>query len=236
MSHILKISILAGLLTGLSCQTTYSNPCSFLNQLSSRNGVIAAVGIGAGLFLGYKAIRWAYQKSQHYVENKIIDETVDALVLALTTNATLQRLPQEERERAFRKKAKLINMRKRMLNRLINHVADTTNGLSEAHRTLLQEDIELVKAIFTVVDLVRTQNPYEKEYAEASILDTAIENTVMNSIILMSKPENECTPKELSQKQQKAVRRDKIIAKLKGRIRSIWLQKIARSVVLLNLL
>ncbi len=154
-----------------------------------------------------------YKISQNYIENKIINETVESLSLALTPNSTISRLPAKEEEKAFRKKAWLINLRKRVIAQINTKIQD--NNLSYNHRIALSNSLQTISAACHAIDNLRTTNPYEQEYLEASRLDQIIENKLINSIILRFKPNNECTQAELLQKKEIDKRRTLIVSRLK---------------------
>lgn len=185
---------------------------------------VAAIGLGA--YATYKIAFFCYNQFNEYIENKIITEAADNFILAVTSNYTLQKLPVEQREKAFRRKARLIGMRKRIINDLKQKLSDSANNFSSEHRKLLQEKIALADTLFAGIDLARTENPYEDEYGTASTIDAFIESKIINSIILTCKPKEECSIDELTQKQKIEARRTKIVQKASSKISSIWGKKL----------
>lgn len=174
-----------------------------------------SAGILAGM-TGYTLGKYLYAKYTAYVNNKIINETVDALYLSITLNNTIEKLPQSEREQAYRKKAQCINARKRVIVQLTD--IEKQASLSKQHSASLHKLLYRTSKIFNLVDSIRTQNPYEQDYIVASRLDKIVENSLIKSIILNLKPENECTQAELTKKQELAHRRSIIEHKLKNKI------------------
>ncbi|MDT8413652.1 MAG: hypothetical protein RQ875_14390 [Vicingaceae bacterium] len=153
------------------------------------------IGFGVvAVIAGYAAGTFIYKAYKCYLENKIINETVDALFLSLTLNSTLAKLPKEEQEKAFRKKAWLISMRKRIISQL-----QQQKTLSKEHKAALNKALNNAYLAFNIVDLF-SKNPYEQDYVNASFLDTMIENNIINSILLQFKPNAECNQEELTKK------------------------------------
>lgn len=204
---------------------------TFIDKCCSRNGLIALASCAAVGYLGYKF----YYQGKEYLENKIIDETVDAIVVGLTPVSSLNGLPNEEREKVLRKKARLINMRKRVLVKLNDQIIDTSNSLSQLHRDAIQEDIYNAKTAFIIIDAFRIKNSYEKDYIVASKLDQYIEDNIVSSIILVKKPDVECTQQELNEKQAKEQCKAKIVAKLQRKVNAIILGQLIQSALLFNL-
>lgn len=196
-----------------------------LNEITATD-VAKAATIGLGAYATYKLAFFCYNQFNEYIENKIITEAADNIVLAVTSNYTLQKLPEEQREKAFRAKARLIGMRKRILNDLKQKLSDPANSFSSEHRKLLQEKITVADILFAAVDLVRIENPYEDEYETPTTMDAFIESKIINSIILTCKPKEECSTDELTQKQKIEARRAKIVQKAQAQITSIWAKKL----------
>ncbi|MDR3550705.1 MAG: hypothetical protein P4L31_04785 [Candidatus Babeliales bacterium] len=174
-----------------------------------------SAGILAGI-TGYTIGKYLYAKYTAYVNNQIINETVDALYLSITLNNTIEKLPQSEREQAFRNKARYINIRKRVIAQLEDIAKQ--KSLSQEHHIALDNRLNRISFLFKCVDGMRNQNPYEDEYSVASRFDKIIEKNIINSIILNLKPDNECTQEEFTKKQALADRRSIISDKLQERI------------------
>lgn len=216
-----KIIIKFGFLTGLLFSLSSLNTQCFLDQVPavlSSNKIINVAAAAAGIFVGYKLVMFSYDQGKKYLESKIINETVDAITLALTRNSTIDTWPAVQKENALRKKAQLINMRKRVLAVLTDKVSDNSRELSQEHRNLLAYEVKRANNFFSIVDVVRKENPYEKEYEVASLVDQTIESYIISSIILELKPNAECTQKELNEKQTKMERKAKILAKLEHKV------------------
>ena len=196
---------------------------------------IAAVGtvvVGAGYALG----KFAYNKYKQYMKNRIIDESVEAVVLACTPNLKLSLLPEQARQDALRKKARLINIRKRVVTKLSEAVTHGSTFSSDDHRYALQKNMQYAETAFKLVDAIRFENPYEKEYTVASYVDTVVEKNVIDSLMLASKPDKECSSAELRKKQEIAQRREVILGKLKDRVSIVVLNKLISSTLVLQLL
>ena len=194
---------------------------------TQRNLIVAGCCAAAG-YAGYQF----YQYSKEYVENRIVEETIQAIEVGLTPVSALDVLSSQDREAALRKKAQLINMRKRVMAALTTQI-DT---LSNQHKEIIQKDLVRAKKAFSIIDLFRKHNPYEKEYTIATSFDSLVENNIVSSIILTTKPDNECTQKELVEKQKKAERKAKILAKLAGRINALILAQLMQSTFLFNMI
>lgn len=201
----------------LSMQPAQSMTSYVPTQVSYKTPLIAVI-LAASAYIGYEAAVIGNKKIQEYVENKIVDTAVDAIVLMFTKNSTLQKLPAKKQEAALRKKARLINIRKRVLIQLNEKLEDTDHKLSSAHYDNLHGKVKMANIAFAIIDAVREENPYEKEYAQAGAIDKIIETKIIESIILETKPDSECTPGELKEKEIKAVRRAKILEKLKSHL------------------
>lgn len=199
---------------------------SLSKYLTKNNALIAGSCLAAG-YAGYKL----YHYGQEYLENRIIDEAVDAIQTGLTPVYTLQNMPAHKREEILKKKARLINIRKRIMAQLDRHV-NGASALSPQHKETIQEDLKLAKTACKLIDAVRTSNPYEAEYTQASTIDQIIEKNIINSILLVTKPDNECTQKELQQKKAKEIRKAKIVEKLKGKAYTVATKAILSSIVM----
>lgn len=217
-SIMLIFSVMAtqpmSLLPSIQEATTYATEHPIIATTSG----LALATVGA--FAGYKLLNLCHDQFKQHIENKIVEQAANNIVLALTTNRTLQLLPAKEREEAFRNKAHLINRRKNVLA-LLNATLKL-GTLSPTHHKNLDDKLELANTVFTIVDLFRGENPYEKEYEGANLYDTFIENKIVDSIILSCKPTEECTPDELKLKTEIEARREKIIENVSNKVGVLW--------------
>lgn len=209
------------------CDTQTPQPSSFE---MSRNQVIIAVIGAAALFGGFKIAQYLINQSKNYIDQKIEDEIVETITLACTTNGSIEKLPQQEKEAALKKKAWFINVRKRILVKLNTLLNSSTNLLSASHHTVLKATIASAQSIFSLVDLVRSTNPYENDYETPSYVDLAIEDQIIDSILLMSKPNAECTQAELAKKAAGKPRQARIAARLKSKVNKLIIDKILKLV------
>lgn len=202
------------LLPSIQEATTYATEHPIIATTSG----LALATVGA--FAGYKLFNLCHDQFKQHIENKIVEQAADNIVLALTTNKTLEMLPAKKREEAFRNKAHLINMRKRVLATLNTKLKN--DPFSPVHHKNLDDKLELANTVFTIVDLFRTENPYEKEYVNPTMYDTFIEDKIVDSIILSCKPTEECTPDELKLKTEIEARREKIIENVSNKVGVLW--------------
>jgi hypothetical protein len=217
-SLMLIFSVMAtkpmSLLPSIQEATTYATQHPIIATTSG----LALATVGA--FAGYKLLNLCHDQFKQHIENKIVEQAANNIVLALTANKTLQLLPESERVQAFKDKAHLINMRKRVLVTLNTTLKN--DPFSPVHHKNLDDKLELANTVFTIVDLFRTENPYEKEYANPTMYDTFIENKIVDSIILSCKPTEECTPDELKLKSEIEARREKIIENVSNKVGVLW--------------
>lgn len=138
-------------------------------------------------------------------------------------------------EKDFRDKARFISMRKNIMEKLQKQIPSIQN---DAHRSILDTEYKLATDLFNKVDQYRdnrksekseleryytTVDRYEKEYqGSMSIrrsIDQIIEDRLVASIILFTKPDSQCSPQELAQKKVNQERRieigQKVMQKLK---------------------
>lgn len=233
----MKKFLLSTLLFATLIDTPATHAISSFDSISSTVADLspfAKVGTGAlAVAAGYTASILAYNSYQQYVENKIINETVEALFLSITLNSTIKKLPKTEREEAFRKKARLINLRKRIIARLEDVITNET--LSAEHTAALNQNLQKALKAFALIDKIRNENPYEQEYAVASQLDQMIENNLINSILLRFKPDTECTQQERAKKQELTNRRSIIKQKLQDKIANVWSANIMQMLIITQL-
>lgn len=169
------------------------------------------------LILEYSSAKYFNNnKSRNYIENKIVDEAVDYLALIFTLNSTIEKLPQKERENLLRQKAWLLNIRRRIINKLKDII--NKPNLSEEYRFRLNGSLQKISKAFDLIDNLKEENIYEKEYKDPSWFDKIIENNIIESILSCFKPDPECTQKELQKKQEATKRIFNIISKLKNKV------------------
>lgn len=212
MNFLKKLTLLS-IITGTSTQAL-----SPLQRKLILGGGLTAIGVLA--YFGIPRIKaWAKAK----VEEKIVDETVKALKLVLTwDNSGLK-------PEALREKARLIQMRMRIMDALNNETK--SQKLSVEHRKALSAMVTLAIPAFKFVDKYRSPIADEENFKTASIKDEFIESKIVESIILSYKPDAECTKKELQKKQEAIVRQEKITQHL-----LLWIeQKKENASLLLNI-
>lgn len=176
---------------------------------------VSAVGLYSGKLI--------VDQIKRYIEDRLVDEVLDMLALEFTPNFQIHKLPADECEAALRKKARLINIRKRVIATL----ALKTQELSCEHKKNIQRSIDSFNRLFAVVDAVRRENKYENEHNIASYIDRLIESIFVNSIILRTKPESECTKQELDQRKASLEKKVRLFKKIKERGDAFILTKIA---------
>ncbi len=205
-----------------------------VTKCTSTKGMLTIAAAATAGICSYKLIKHIYAQSKEYLENKIIDETVDAIIVGLMPHSKLNNLSVPKREEILRKKARLIAMRKRICSQLEKKITDESI-LSPEHKNKLQKNLEFGKKVFKIIDAFRLDNDFEKEYAATSFMDQTIENSILNSIILTTKPNAECTAQELLEKKTKEIRKAKIISKLKMHVSGIVFNQLIKSELFLNL-
>jgi hypothetical protein len=210
--------------------TTSHNPSSMLVSgfIAARTAFILS---GSAVVLALCYVGYGYGKK--YVEQKVIDEIVNDFVIACTTRATIEKLSPEKQEEILRKKAKLVTMRKRIINSLDEQIkADTS--LSTAHHDALASNIKLAQTAFEAIDFLRTENPFEKEYEEASMIDAVVENRIRAALIAAAKPADECTPQEIAASKAKEEMQAQLLERLQDKIPSLALNTLKQSPMLLS--
>lgn len=221
---ILRKIILGSLVIAILGAPSFS--CAFSWNDVTAKDVAKGAALGLGAYAAYKITLFVYEQFNKQLENKIIDESADHIVLALTSNTTIKKLPAAQREAALRTKARLICMRKRIIDNIKQKLSNPACHYSLEHQTILQERINLADLLFGGLDLVRGENEYEKEYETPTTIDAFVESKIIDSIILTCKPAEECNIDELNQKQKIESRREKIIQKASSKISSIWGKKL----------
>lgn len=207
---------------------------SSLNQKRALK-VIAGLSITA---ISYKVGHIIYTKIKNSIEAKIENEIADSIVLAATSNHKISKLPKEQKEEKLRKKAKLINARIRILNKLESDLNTGKLEISKNHELILKAKLIEAKAIFHWIDKIKNSafcipNPYEKDYIIAGFQESLIEDNIIKSIILATKPLDELTEQDKKIKKDKEIRKDRIINKIKHRISAVWLKKLEPVITLI---
>lgn len=197
----------------VNIQSLQADNRSFFPKNSSFMPIGTIIAGGFIAMAGYKLAELIYTQVKDYLENRLLDTVADDIVIAITPGFTLNKKNKEE---ILRKKARITNMRKRVLIKVQAIVAEA--NLSNKHKKALRSDIEMKKFFFRMIDAVGTENPYEKEYTNPSMVDTAIENSIVSSMLLNTKPAAECSLLELEEKNAKQKFRKKLMKKLKGRL------------------
>lgn len=124
----------------------------------------------------------------------------DAIILALTPTKTLSEIKQKE---------KIANIEAR--NRVLNELEKQCAKLSDKERAaMLKEKIQCVRDFFDQVG----NKDEERKISSLKIfhvLQKSIEGPIPSSILLSSKPNKECTEKEIFEKQKQKELRDEIL-------------------------
>ena len=188
---------------------------SLLSGTNAKKMALGAAVIAGASYAGYQLFKFGYQKFQEYREDYILNATVESITTALYPLRLVQTLPAEEKEKILRRKAQLINQRKRIIAQLEEIIATNNVGLSQTHQEALKNQVAAIKLAFKAIDLFRKDNPYETDYLVPSYLDSITENAVVKGIILNLKPDCECTRQDTIEKEKSAARKAKLIAKLK---------------------
>ena len=191
---------------------------SQLSRSFTTSSVLNATGVVAGLYFGYTIITYAYTQIKEYYENKVLNEIVDALLVSVIPNNLLQeQLCQADYESALKKKAQLVAMRKRIIEQL-EKILKNPQQFSDKHYKKMQGDLALAKTTFNLIDIFRPENKFERHQHIITLLDTYVDDQIIATYILMSKPRGECTTQELQERELKSEKRQKIITLLKSKL------------------
>lgn len=223
MNNKIKLGLLVGLLV-----VPYRQSRAF----EFPSIVVVAVATTAAV-VSYKLAPYLYNQCKEYVADKIADASADAIVVAFTPKF---KIPADQLDQVMHKKAQLICMRKRVLLNLDRKLNTELPTISAEHRKALEANLKHANFVFGLIDKVRAENPFEKEYAIATRVEEIIENNIVNSMILEAKPTAECTPEEITKKQAMAKQRAKTLSKVKDKIAHTWLQHFEKTTWLLDLL
>lgn len=221
----ITLSGLIGLLLLIPATVRTEINFSFKDVDDNTKTAAIVFGVAAGALVGYKLYQFAYNKYKQYNEQIIIDKTVDALIVSCMPVSLVKKLSPKERDELLQKKAWLINIRKRILNKLEEIVAHD-NNLSKNHKEVISSKLKTAKTMFAVIDTFKLYNRFENDYKKASYLDTVIENRIINSLIISLKPIEECMPTDLATKQEIQARRKKVIERVKSNANEIVVQNI----------
>lgn len=191
-----------------------------LNTDISTAGLAQKAVITAAIAGASYAVYKSYGFLQDYIDRLITEQIADHIVLALTPNSVAMSMSQEQQKEFQHKKARLINRRKRILEKL--QAIDLTT-LSKKHAEQLRSKIKLMKRLFLLIDGIRAVNPYENQYTAASYFDQYIENQIVERLIFAVKPQAECTPSQLHKKLVNAQKTKQIISLVAPRISAIYL-------------
>lgn len=143
----------------------------------------------------------AYKTLEEIVSNKINEHIIDSLILLLTPICYLNKLVGEDREKKFNRKAYLLSAKTRIITSLQSICNDQHAKLSYMHREQLKTNIEKAKAIFDWVDFIDKGASWlfevpKLEYKDPRFIDKMIEDRLVSSIVISSKPLAECTEQE----------------------------------------
>jgi hypothetical protein len=182
---------------------------SFDKAEYAKAAIVASITIAL-----YKLSEYFYSQFKQFSEETLTEEAANKIYIALMSQKAVKKLPTNEQEKILKEKARLINIRIRVLKKLEDKANNDPN-LSPKHKATILSFIKKMRALFKVVDLVRSKNPYENDYTSASLVDKALEKKLIKSIISNKKPNSECTQQELDKKQKSKQRRTKMVAILK---------------------
>lgn len=231
--YLVKVCAITLVLTQVN-----ADMCAFFQPLKKRwaqatvnQKVLTAIGLSVAALGGYKIGSYFYKITRLKVENKIEDDVVQLIILSLTLNASINALPAKEREQKFRAKARCINIRMRVMNKLDDLISSSESTLDATHKELLRKKIKPIKSFFDSLDDWRKlpfciQNPYEKEYREPTFTDKIFEQRMIDSILLSIKPDEECTAQELELKKSAEERKIRILKKVTDGIANQWASKL----------
>lgn len=135
---------------------------------------------------------------QCVLNGTIIEQASEMLVLSLLPSGSLE---------PSRQKEKIQNIHAR--NRVLRALSQTTKKIDPKTAELIQGKIEIVRKFFETIGGVD-----ENEISELgffNVLQKSIEGPIPASILLSLKPNEECTSKELREKQDQKELRDQII-------------------------
>lgn len=218
----------------------FENVQSFWNDraVTHKNAIKTTLGVSALAGIGYFG-KLLYNKIFNLFDEKVENEIVCQIILAFTSNSTIDKFSEPERESAFRKKAKLINMRLRVMEQIeiLAHCRHST--FSKQHQMKLMNWYNKVKSTFSYIDIAREsflslKNPYEQEYKNSTLITSVIEKQIIESIVFSCKPEAEYTAADIKKKNQITRRRINILRKLQNELSGFWLEMLSKNLHLIN--
>jgi len=148
------------------------------------------------------------------IEAYKVNEAVKLLTIALTPTASIPGLPAKERDAKFKEKAHAVYIEKNLLIKLHKAVDPATTALSPQHCDILRNNIATLEALAAAIDVVPCENPFENTYKRTAF-DEGAENYLVDSLIVTSKPDLECSLAELKIKKEKIERGAKILELIK---------------------
>jgi len=225
---------LLGLQMGM--QSNFLN--GYWSGLTARRTISLAT-ISAALIGAYKFGPQVYRGIQDKINNEFNEEVVRCLVLVITPNCFIHQLKDSERDDKFKKKAWLMSSRDRIRNRLVSLLDCSNQRLSGAHKKQLSKTLNELKVVFGSVDFMDSgmsfliSNPYDYTNSEPGYINKIIENRIFESVILSTKPLNECTTHEKQQRIQSKQNIRKVIMKKIGNMSDAFLAQIDQIVGML---
>jgi hypothetical protein len=190
MQRLFSIVLTLVLACSLSLQA--SEPSTPSETPSKYTWLCLTGAYGTGL---YKAGKYGYQrlsKSQmaKKLEQKIIEQAVDDLYLALTRNSTIAAIEDEqERNEKFCKKAQLIQLRKNVLKKIKSKANSSTLELSYLHQWELKNKfLTPIMKLFATLDQLRGQVEEPERITMLGILKSAASKTEIGQQLLVKNP------------------------------------------------
>ena len=145
------------------------------NTVLTQNGLLTLFVVGITLVATYKMFPAIQKMIKDRINDKIETEIADSLILLCKPNGVINKLQGNERDKQFKKKARLINGRIRILKKLDAIANSADNDLSDEHKKQLRVVVDKSKTLFNSLDgvgaLFFMQNPYKHDYKEAGTFD-----------------------------------------------------------------
>lgn len=162
---------------------------------------------------------YAYEKVSRYVENYCAHACAQAIGIALTSHTKINSLPEPERTQKLKKKARIIALRKGVLQNIEQFIASPDfETLSVAHKEAITCTFQRIKKQLALLDFIISPHCPEMEW-QHSYIDALIERKVLSSFILSCKPDSECLQSELDQKDHNKAFRKTVINLVLKRIK-----------------
>lgn len=190
-----------------------------------------------GIMGAYLIGHYAYTAITSHIEKIMVQAATESIILACTPNHLLKKsLSPENYDQALKKKARFIALRSKILSDLEKRLENADN-FSKKHAQKLRGSLRAAHLFFSTIDSIRLlqrKNPYEKEYV-LSIIDCYIAQWIVDSFIVSTKPDAECSLKELSDKKNKKIHTKKLITELaRKEIKSFFIKNIEEFLINLN--